>query len=46
MTKKELYDAIQIFLREVMLTEQDQNENTDESQEESLSLINCGHKTF
>ena len=45
MTKKELYDAIQIFLREVMLTEQDQNENTDEAQEESLSLINCGHKT-
>lgn len=46
MTKKELYDAIQIFLREVMLTEQDQNENTDEAQEESLSLINCGYKTF
>lgn len=46
MTKKELYDAIQNFLREIILTEPDQHENTDEAQEESLSLINCGHKTF
>ena len=46
MTKKELYDAIQNFLREVVLTEPDQHETTDEAQEESLSLINCGHKTF
>jgi len=36
MTKKELYDAIQNFLREVMLT--------DEDPDDSLGLMDCCHK--
>jgi len=46
MTKKELYDAIQNFLREVVLTEPDQHETTDEAQEDSLSITDCCHKVF
>ena len=44
MTKKELYDAIQNFLREIILTEPDQHENIDEASDDSLSLMDCGHK--
>lgn len=44
MTKKELYDAIQNFLREVMLTELEQHENTDEDPDDSLGLMDCCHK--
>jgi len=44
MTKKELYDAIQNFLREIILTEPDQHENIDEASDDSLSLMDCCHK--
>ena len=43
MTKKELYDAIQNFLREIILTEPDQHENIDEASDDSLSLMDCCH---
>lgn len=44
MTKKEFYDAIQNFLREIILTEPDQHENIDEASDDSLSLMDCCHK--
>lgn len=44
MTKKEFYDAIQNFLREIILAVPDQHENTDEASDDSLNLMDCCHK--